>query len=366
MDSGNSGSIQSSSGGEDQEYDSHHGASSISSFLNSSSHFGSISSSPLPQFLSQQPSLFDPNTQNFSSNFQDSTNSPYNNDLVWPKDLRSDPNNNFNNFGNLTSSSSIAPHQGPYYDSTSIPINSSIVQPNVGKNPKKRSRASRRAPTTVLTTDTTNFRQMVQEFTGIPTTPFTGSAYTRRLDLFSTASSAMKRSAHLDNLVPLSYTLRPSTQKVQNSQFMPPSNSSSPFLSSSMMDTLVPTNNSIVGTTNASTFDQINKSFTRTIPCLDEMRMSHHEQVSANLGGFDQYQSGTIGGDQEQSRKYRNIARLFDGNSGNTNYSQHVGGYKLNCSASSTSELNHAEKGFENNVYTTGEGTVGSWTCPSG
>ncbi|KAI3806773.1 hypothetical protein L1987_22688 [Smallanthus sonchifolius] len=47
-------------------------------------------------------------------------------------------------------------------------------------NPKKRTRASRRAPTTVLTTDTTNFRQMVQEFTGIPPAPLS-----RRLDVFS-------------------------------------------------------------------------------------------------------------------------------------------------------------------------------------
>lgn len=308
MDSCNSGSVQSSSG-DDQEYDFH--GASISTFLNSSGHFGStISSSPLPQFLSQQPSLFD--SQNFNSHFQDSTNSPYNNnDLIWPKDIigSDHPNNNLNNFGNLitsSSSSSIAPpphHQGPYHDSnSSIPINPTIVQPNyVGKNSKKRSRASRRAPTTVLTTDTTNFRQMVQEFTGIPTTPFTGSAYTSRFDLFSTASSAMKRSAHLDNLGPLNYTLiKPSTQKVQNSQFMiTPSSSSSPFLSSSM---LMPTTNN---TTNASTFDQINN----TIPCLDEMGMSHHEQVSANLGGFD-----TFGG-EEQSRKDRNISRLlFDGN----------------------------------------------------
>uniref|UniRef100_A0A3Q7JAM8 Uncharacterized protein n=1 Tax=Solanum lycopersicum TaxID=4081 RepID=A0A3Q7JAM8_SOLLC len=151
---------------------------------------------------------------------------------------------------------------------------------------------------------------MVQEFTGIPTTPFTGSAYTRRFDLFSTASSAMKRSTHMDNMGPLNYTLRPSTQKVQNSQFMPQS------LSSSINhDTLImPTSNSIVGTTNASTFDQINKSFTSTIPShLVEMGMNHHEHISANLGGFDQ--CGTFGGDQEQSRKDRNISRLlFDGN----------------------------------------------------
>ncbi|MFS7953135.1 putative VQ motif-containing protein [Helianthus anomalus] len=48
------------------------------------------------------------------------------------------------------------------------------------KNPKKRTRASKRPPTTVLTTDTSNFRQMVQEFTGIPTAPF--SSYPHRYD----------------------------------------------------------------------------------------------------------------------------------------------------------------------------------------
>ncbi|GLJ49768.1 hypothetical protein SUGI_1056830 [Cryptomeria japonica] len=41
---------------------------------------------------------------------------------------------------------------------------------------KKRSRASRRAPTTVLTTDTSNFRAMVQEFTGIPPAPFASAS----------------------------------------------------------------------------------------------------------------------------------------------------------------------------------------------
>ncbi|KAJ0588183.1 putative VQ motif-containing protein [Helianthus annuus] len=48
------------------------------------------------------------------------------------------------------------------------------------KKQKKRTRASKRPPTTVLTTDTSNFRQMVQEFTGIPTAPF--SSYSHRYD----------------------------------------------------------------------------------------------------------------------------------------------------------------------------------------
>ncbi|CAH8391124.1 unnamed protein product [Eruca vesicaria subsp. sativa] len=68
------------------------------------------------------------------------------------------------------------------------------------RNPKKRSRVSRRAPTTVLTTDTSNFRAMVQEFTGNPSTPFTGSSsstytpFTRsRFDLFGPSSSSFSR-----------------------------------------------------------------------------------------------------------------------------------------------------------------------------
>ncbi|ONM25479.1 VQ motif-containing protein, partial [Zea mays] len=37
------------------------------------------------------------------------------------------------------------------------------------KPPRKRPRVSRRPPPTVITTDVSNFRAMVQEFTGIPT-----------------------------------------------------------------------------------------------------------------------------------------------------------------------------------------------------
>ncbi|KAL5977598.1 hypothetical protein ACLOJK_041496 [Asimina triloba] len=41
-----------------------------------------------------------------------------------------------------------------------------------GRPARRRSRASRRAPTTLLNTDTTNFRAMVQQFTGAPPGPF--------------------------------------------------------------------------------------------------------------------------------------------------------------------------------------------------
>ncbi|KAI3692813.1 hypothetical protein L6452_32636 [Arctium lappa] len=52
-------------------------------------------------------------------------------------------------------------------------------------NPRRRSRASRRTPTTLLNTDTTNFRAMVQQFTGVggggstsfPASPATDSSH---------------------------------------------------------------------------------------------------------------------------------------------------------------------------------------------
>ena len=46
----------------------------------------------------------------------------------------------------------------------------------VSKPIRRRSRASRRTPTTLLNTDTTNFRAMVQQFTGAPFAPTPSSA----------------------------------------------------------------------------------------------------------------------------------------------------------------------------------------------
>uniref|UniRef100_A0A803KXM6 VQ domain-containing protein n=1 Tax=Chenopodium quinoa TaxID=63459 RepID=A0A803KXM6_CHEQI len=85
-----------------------------------------------------------------------------------------------------------------------------------GRNPKKRSRASRRAPTTVLTTDTNNFRQMVQEFTGIPSPPFTAFSTRGRFDLFG-GLGGLTSSA----VPPPSYLLRPFPQKIPSLQQPP-------------------------------------------------------------------------------------------------------------------------------------------------
>ncbi|WVZ79042.1 hypothetical protein U9M48_026670 [Paspalum notatum var. saurae] len=46
-----------------------------------------------------------------------------------------------------------------------------VEGPRAGKPARRRSRASRRAPVTLLNTDAANFRAMVQQFTGIPAPP---------------------------------------------------------------------------------------------------------------------------------------------------------------------------------------------------
>lgn len=59
--------------------------------------------------------------------------------------------------------------------SGSPPSHANTEAARVGKSPRRRSRASRRAPVTLLNTDTSNFRAMVQQFTGIPSGPYSSS-----------------------------------------------------------------------------------------------------------------------------------------------------------------------------------------------
>ena len=273
MDSGNSGSMQSSSGG-DEEYDSR--AESISAFLNPPGHVGSLSNQAHPH---QQPhhqthTMFDPLSNYFdpSSSTARSVQNPLSNpnsllnfDMVWSKTPRSDPNPT--DLGGLITPSSSAPSQpfltnqlggqqtrAPTFHNIQIPpqadqqqnasrasLSSTSAndqaQPsnnNMVRNPKKRSRASRRAPTTVLTTDTTNFRAMVQEFTGIPAPPFTSSPFPRsRLDLFGTSSSLRSSGPTGLDPSPPPYLLRPFAQKVQPLPFV-----SSTSSTTSMIDAL--------------------------------------------------------------------------------------------------------------------------------
>ncbi|KAF2299656.1 hypothetical protein GH714_002233 [Hevea brasiliensis] len=323
MDSGSSGSMQSSSGGE--EYDSR--PESLPAFLNPSSHFGPLSANPQhqPSLFNhhQQPTLFDPSPNLFHA-FSQSPANPnpstplLNLDVVRPRGLRSDPDctdHNSNLLGSSASSSqSILGAQG----SNQAPLPSMqlrAVQDNgarssspsdpthvVARNPKKRTRASRRAPTTVLTTDTSNFRAMVQEFTGIPAPPFSGSPYSRRLDLFGIVGSSMSL------LIFPSLNIPGLGAKSQASM---------PLLS------------------------------------LEELGMSHG-QINVNLSGLPSHETA-------EGMRLRNDG-VRSNNSGNQDHLRCFDNCKLNYSTPS-SDFHH-DKGLEN-VPPRGEGTVDSWICPS-
>lgn len=377
--------MQSSSGGE-EEYDS-----SAPPFFNNPppTHFGSISSNPRPSFFYQhQPNLFDlsPNYLHALSQTQPNHSSPNSADLA--------------SLNKLSTSSSAAP---PEPNHGSMLHNGARAATQ--RNSKKRTRATRRAPTTVLTTDTTNFRAMVQEFTGIPSPPFSGSSpYSRRLDLFGSGSS-FRSSGHLEAVGGGSssalYPLRPSPQKV----LQPPS----PFLmssSSSSSSSLL--NNAMVDATNVGnsttlnnyhqlpsnlglprqpqnmlnmqnpilTFQSSSSSSlpqqsipggfgapspgSLALPSLEELGMSHgHANLNLGGGGLPiNHGAGSNGGRPSQEH-----LRPLDGSYGN---SPRVGGCKLNYSASSSSDFNVHDKSLENVSGSRGDGTVDSWLCHSG
>ncbi|KAJ7965698.1 VQ motif-containing protein [Quillaja saponaria] len=237
MESGNSGSGQSSSG-DDQEYDSldlnphpQHPYQVFGNSLLLSHHqnhqpntFFDLSPQYLHNVLSQSQS------QSLPTSIPN--NPMLNLDPVRSHGLRSelinctDPSRN--NQSNFSSSSSL---QLDNNNNESIKLVSApTALQGSARNPKKRTRASRRAPTTVLTTDTSNFRAMVQEFTGIPAPPFSagGSSYSRRLNLsmggfFSSRTSAQK-------------VVQPNPLGVFSS-------SSSTFLQNNMVDAVASTTN---------------------------------------------------------------------------------------------------------------------------
>ncbi|KAK8519273.1 hypothetical protein V6N13_133200 [Hibiscus sabdariffa] len=305
MDSGNSGSLQSSSGGS-EEYDSRVESSSAFFNHNPLSHIGHDplgNQPPLPML--QQPQSHSSSTMFDTLSYLDhhplprslqlsTTGNPgsvLNLDATWSKNLRSELN--CTDLSGLMADTSAAPTtqqlftnqqaqsraifpllqaqapQGPASSNQcSVSTTNSKLnnKSNTMRNPKKRSRASRRAPTTVLTTDTNNFRAMVQEFTGIPAPPFTSSLFPRtRLDPFDPPCSL--RSTHLDLSPAPHYLLRPFTQKIS-----PP-----PFLSSSMADAVVPnpsTNNNSSSNTSCSSTS-----------------INHQAQLPSELGHLKQPQN---------------------------------------------------------------------------
>ncbi|CAK7347125.1 unnamed protein product [Dovyalis caffra] len=427
MDSGNSGSMYSSSGG-DEEYDSR--PESLPAFLNPSSHnFG-------PSLLShQQATLFDPSATLFHAFSQsqpnpNSSSSMLNLDMVHSRGLRSDPNCTdlgINLPESLSSSQSAL--LGVQGSSQALPssmqlrslhdngVRSSSPSDQthgVARNPKKRTRASRRAPTTVLTTDTSNFRQMVQEFTGIPAPPFSGSPFTRRLDLFCPGSDL--RSGHLEPMGSL-YPLRPSAQKVHHQQTPFLSSSSPSFFSNNIVDatniastSTTANNNNTITTATTSTFNPSSVNYQLSadlglhkqpqnllnmqnqmlsiqpllqpppplqplanvpglgaksraslpLPSLEELGMGHRH-VNANLSGLTTHVTTEGLRLSNDGITQDHNLRSLDGNYGNM---QRVNSCKLNYSSASSSDFHH-DKGLENVSSRVTEGTVDSWICPS-
>lgn len=305
MDSGNSGSMQSSStggggvGGDDQEFESHGGDSSMTcfpSFFNNNNNNNPTvvnyqvapfdNNARLLQLYSlnngsSSLNIFDQHQQQGQVHFGSLESGSYNNNssshlenMMWA-----------NKFGPIRSSSSDdhatnctttnttptgggynnpQPHHqlgpaplpgGPSSENSPRSSNQNASVGGVssggggggpGRNPKKRSRASRRAPTTVLTTDTSNFRQMVQEFTGIPAPPFSASGFPSRsrLDLFGGMGMGMGMGIGMgigsgmgilprtggggggggssNSMDPPSYLLRPFAQKILPHPSPPP------------------------------------------------------------------------------------------------------------------------------------------------
>ncbi|KAF8688729.1 hypothetical protein HU200_042206 [Digitaria exilis] len=249
MDSGNSGSLQSSSGGDD-EFDSRGG--------------GGVDSSPLSALLRPSPS---PSSAAFSLHgsyfgLQDFISAPphhHHHQQQQQAGAWSGASGSFAGTSGVSSSSSprvehtdagaarphgvdaavAAPTQGQEAAGMGAAA-AAPAQPPPPRGSRKRTRASRRAPTTVLTTDTSNFRAMVQEFTGIPSPPFgaavgigvgspAASLRTRFDHIFPPPSSSLRSGAAADaataSLPP--YLLRPFPHKLPTTTFPPFTSSSS-------------------------------------------------------------------------------------------------------------------------------------------
>ncbi|CAN6217458.1 unnamed protein product [Urochloa humidicola] len=245
MDSGNSGSLQSSSGGDD-EFDSRAGggggvdSSPLSTLLRSSpspssaafslhgSYFGlqEFTSAPPPQQQQQQQGAWSGSFAGASSGLPSSSS---------PRVAHADAGAPRPQGADTASASSAAAQGQPGGVSAPAP-----AQQQAPRGSRKRTRASRRAPTTVLTTDTSNFRAMVQEFTGIPSPPFgagvagiglggpAASLRTRFDHIFPPPSTSLRSGAADASLPP--YLLRPYPHKLPTapSSFPPFTSSSSP------------------------------------------------------------------------------------------------------------------------------------------
>ncbi|KAM0846166.1 hypothetical protein ACQ4PT_055846 [Festuca glaucescens] len=271
MDSGNSGSLQSSSGGDD-DFDSRGGG-------------GGVDSSPLSALLRPTPSPS--SAAAFSLHgplygLQDFTSAP-------PQQQQAPWSSAQFMAGAASSSShraappsdagvgSSAHHQAP--DPSAAAAATSRPAPPRGS--RKRARASRRAPTTVLTTDTSNFRAMVQEFTGIPNPPFAagagvpGASFGARFDhIFSSSAAALRSAADPASSLP-PYLLRPFAQKLQTAP------APSPFASFASPPPGGPNANVNAATAAASANQRAGDDF--QLPSSALLRMQQDHQSSSYL-----------------------------------------------------------------------------------
>lgn len=116
---------------------------------------------------------------------------------------------------------------------TSVPlgsVNSSsgslrLMSPRSGvsKPVRRRSRASRRTPTTLLNTDTANFRAMVQQFTGGPSVPFASGSGQQisSPNTFRFGTGGQRRQVDPSEvLVPAAYRLQYQLQQPQQQQHL--------------------------------------------------------------------------------------------------------------------------------------------------
>ncbi|KAF5186428.1 Vq motif-containing protein [Thalictrum thalictroides] len=306
-----------------------------------------------------------------------------------------------------SSSMSLPPHQV----GDNRPSSSSDQTNVVLRQSKKRSRASRRAPTTVLTTDTSNFRAMVQEFTGIPAPPFSASPFPRsRLDFFNTAA----RVGHLEATRPPPYLLRPFAQKPVHQQPLPfavtssstpgnnvnnTSNSTSTpnyqllselglskqsqNLVNNMQNPLLTFQSLLQSTINnpqkfqlpnsLSSFPENSHQQQQGIGGLEEFNVNNHGQVirnSSHLNDLPNFVTSSDGSPLLRNDHHHNNASdhhqgQLQLRSFNENYERVNNNCKVNYTASSSQD-----KGSENNVINTsrggsGEGMVDSWICSS-
>ncbi|KAJ4878625.1 VQ motif-containing protein [Raphanus sativus] len=210
MDSGNSSSMQSSSGGGDQEeYESRADQSISALFNNNNSTTVSSNIAGQTQLDSLIANYFNTGWSTYNPLLAATTTKPTDGSTPPPplpppisaeQAFFTNPlQQNLRAVSNTNTTSPIC----------SVPTDKKNGLATA-RNLKKRSRVSRRAPTTVLTTDTSNFRAMVQEFTGSPSTPFTGSlssSFPRsRFDLFSPSSSSRPLKPFPHKLIPPSST----------------------------------------------------------------------------------------------------------------------------------------------------------------